>query len=163
MTFRVAPPLAHYQVLPSRFLSSIDAQFRPNKLVVGILVFTDGKVLLLHRSAMERHYPNIWELPSGKVDPGDATILNAAARECLEETGLTITEFLAEGKSFEYTIGTRKTLQLNFKAKVRKGDEVIISPDEHQAYKWCAEKDLAEAGVTDATLNVLKHAFSSFG
>ena len=76
------------------------------------------------------------------------------------KTGLTITEFITEGKSFEYGIDGRKTLQLNFKVEVSKEDEVTINPDEHQAYRWCAEKDVGEVGVTDATFDVLKDAFT---
>ena len=163
MSFRVSPSLTHYQVLPSQFLSSQGACYRSYKLVVGVLIFADEKVLLLQGAATEGHYPNIWELPSGKVEPEDATALDAAARECLEETGLIITAFTGEGKTFEYGIDGRKTLQLNFKVEVRKEDEVTINPDEHQAYQWCAEKDIGEVGVTDATLDVLKDAFSRLG
>ncbi len=36
-----------------------------------------------------RHDPNDWALPGGKVDP-DETELEAAVRECLEETGIEI-------------------------------------------------------------------------
>jgi len=162
MSFHVTPSLAHYRVLPSQFLSSQDARHRPYKVVVGVLIFADEKVLLLRRAATERHYPNIWELPSGKVEPEDATILDAAARECLEETGLTITAFTGEGKPFEYGIDRRKTLQLNFKVEVHKEDEVTINLDEHQAYQWCSEKDVAEVDVTDATRDTLKDAFLRF-
>jgi 8-oxo-dGTP pyrophosphatase MutT (NUDIX family) len=160
MSFRVAPSLAHYQVLPSQFMSSQDARHRSYKLVVGVLIFANEKVLLLQRSATERHYPNIWELPSGKVEPEDATVLDAAARECLEETGLTITEFTGQGKGFEYGIDGRKTLQLNFKVEVRNEDEVTINPDEHQGYKWCTKKEVGEVGGTEATLDILKDTFS---
>ena len=51
-------------------------------------------------------------------------------------------------------------MQLNFKVEVSKEDEVTINPNEHQAYRWCAEKDVGEAGVTDATFDVLKDAFT---
>ena len=163
MSFRVSPSLAHYHISPWQFLSSQDAQHDSHKVAVGVLIFADEKVLLLHRASTERHYPNIWEFPSGGVEAEDPTVLDAATRECLEETGLIVTAFTGQGKSFEYGIDGRKTLQLNFKVEVRKGDEVTINLDEHQAYQWCGEEDVAEIGVTDATLDILKDAFMRFG
>lgn len=71
-----------------KFLSSKNGHDRPDTLVVGVLILVNKSVLLLQRAATERYYPNIWELPSGKVEPEDATLLDAAARECMEETGL---------------------------------------------------------------------------
>lgn len=55
---------------------------------MGVVILQKHKVLLFQRSGAERHFPNIWELPSGKVENDDATLLDAAARECLEETGM---------------------------------------------------------------------------
>jgi 8-oxo-dGTP pyrophosphatase MutT (NUDIX family) len=66
------------------------------------------------------------------VEDSDATILDAASREVYEETGLTVTEFLAETPSFEYSVEkilhsqtgespvtvSKTTIQLNFVATV---------------------------------------------
>jgi 8-oxo-dGTP pyrophosphatase MutT (NUDIX family) len=47
------------------------------------------------------------ELPSGKVESEDPTLLDAATRECFEETGMTVTEFLEEANSFEHMVKGR--------------------------------------------------------
>lgn len=160
MSFQVARTLATRQISSSSFLNSVAPDIRPAKLVVGVLVFSNDQVLLLQRAATERHYPNIWELPSGKVESQDATLLHAAARECMEETGLTVTGFVADAKSFEYSIAGRgSTLQLNFNVEVRAGDSVIIDPSEHKSYRWCAGEEIKDIGVTDATRETLKDAF----
>jgi 8-oxo-dGTP diphosphatase len=104
--------------------------------------------------------PNIWELPSGKVEIDDTTILDAAARECLEETGLTVTAFVAEGKCFNYSTGKGSSLQLNFDVEVQEEDPVIVNPKEHQAYQWCSEKEIEMVGVTNATKEILKDSFA---
>lgn len=55
---------------------------------VGVVVKdTDGRLLLVKRG----HAPQIgrWTIPGGKVEP-DETLEEAAAREVIEETGLTV-------------------------------------------------------------------------
>jgi len=53
---------------------------------VSILIIQDGKVLAIHR----RNDPNDWGLIGGHVEPNE-TPEEAAIRECLEETGLILT------------------------------------------------------------------------
>lgn len=54
---------------------------------VGVLVLDAGRILLVQRG----HEPQagLWTLPGGKVEPGE-TLLEAAARETTEETGLRV-------------------------------------------------------------------------
>ncbi|KAM3506604.1 hypothetical protein MY10362_002258 [Beauveria mimosiformis] len=52
------------------------------------------QTLLLCRAATDS-YPLKWEIPGGSVDAGDATILDAVARELWEETGLTAAHMVA--------------------------------------------------------------------
>lgn len=59
---------------------------RPRKLVVAALVrASDGRVLLTQRRA-DQPMPLLWELPGGKVEPGEAPV-DALAREITEELG----------------------------------------------------------------------------
>jgi 8-oxo-dGTP pyrophosphatase MutT (NUDIX family) len=51
----------------------------------GILLLPGGKVLMLHHKAL-----NIWVVPGGHYDITDGPISNAAIRETIEETGITI-------------------------------------------------------------------------
>jgi ADP-ribose pyrophosphatase YjhB (NUDIX family) len=61
--------------------------YRDPKVAAGVLVKQAGKVLLVQR----RFQPEKgnWALPAGFVDAGEDPRL-AAARECLEETGLQV-------------------------------------------------------------------------
>jgi 8-oxo-dGTP pyrophosphatase MutT (NUDIX family) len=52
----------------------------------GVLYLTDGKVLLVRRSADSEDFPDTWAFPAGHIEPGEDPML-AAARESLEEVG----------------------------------------------------------------------------
>ncbi len=54
--------------------------------VVIVPIAPDGRVILIrqYRASVDRE---LWELPAGSVNPGE-TALEAAERECEEETGL---------------------------------------------------------------------------
>jgi 8-oxo-dGTP diphosphatase len=59
---------------------------RAIRIRVGVLVWRDGEVLLVRHEKGGRSY---WLVPGGGVDTGE-TMVAAAARELLEETGYTI-------------------------------------------------------------------------
>lgn len=64
-----------------------DERARPGDKIAAcvLVVSSDGRVLAVSR----KHDPNAWGLPGGKVDFGELPI-EAARRECQEETGLKI-------------------------------------------------------------------------
>lgn len=59
-------------------------------VVAGLLVDA-GKVLLCHRSAGRRWYPNVWDLPGGHIEQTE-TPAEALVRELHEELGILIPE-----------------------------------------------------------------------
>jgi 8-oxo-dGTP diphosphatase len=65
----------------------------PEKIIdvaVGVLLRPDGTVLLGNRPA-DKPWPGWWELPGGKLEPGES-VLQALARELKEEIGITVTQ-----------------------------------------------------------------------
>jgi 8-oxo-dGTP diphosphatase len=61
--------------------------FREHKVAAGVIVERKGEVLLVRRRMTPRQ--GLWTFPGGFVD-FDESPAEAAARECWEETGLTV-------------------------------------------------------------------------
>ncbi len=61
--------------------------FNDPKVAAAILLEHDGRVLLVRR--VNEPFRGMWTLPAGFVDAGEDPA-QAAERECLEETGLTV-------------------------------------------------------------------------
>lgn len=57
------------------------------KVAAAVLVIQDGRVLLVRR--VNEPFRGLWTLPAGFVNGGEDPA-EAAERECLEETGLTV-------------------------------------------------------------------------
>jgi 8-oxo-dGTP pyrophosphatase MutT (NUDIX family) len=128
-------------------------------------------ILLLKRAANEVYFPNVFELPSGKVDPEDPTIQHALVREVQEETGLDVTEIVAELKPMIYTtdkmvvdnsgqdvLVSKSAIQLNYVTSISDG-EVKLSANEHSESIWATERELDELNITSAMRVVVQEAF----
>ena len=59
-------------------------QFDPGHFTVGAFVLAEDQLLVIHHRRLD-----IWLEPGGHVDPEDGTLEVAAARELVEETGVT--------------------------------------------------------------------------
>jgi 8-oxo-dGTP diphosphatase len=123
---------------------------RIDQLVVGAVICDHDKVLLLQRPA-DDFMGGIYELPSGKVEPGEA-IDEALMREVKEETGLAVAQIASYLGHFDYTSGSgKKSRQLNFAITPETTRPVVLT--EHDTYIWA---DLTgQPPVTDAVNNIL--------
>ncbi|PNP44149.1 hypothetical protein TGAMA5MH_04436 [Trichoderma gamsii] len=157
--------------------SRLSESGRPyDKIVVGAATFryapnsTSPSILLLQRAAHELYFPNVFELPSGKVDPDDETLKHALVREVKEETGLDIVEIHAELDPMTYStektvvddsgnevIVSKSVIQLNFIVSVSTGT-VTLNANEHSNSRWATREDLSELKITDAMRVVIREA-----
>jgi len=182
MTFFTHPSLAGRLVSRSAFLdraASSGASF--HKLVVGVAIVLPAtkplRILLVQRAAHEKDFPGVYELPGGHVEDSDKTILDAAIREAMEETGLTVSNIVGEIPPFEYSVEkifaaeggavpaavVRSTIQLNFMAQVlplgsANALEVKLNPEEHQNYAWVSKEDLGRYNISQGMIEVVKNA-----
>ena len=113
-------------------------------LTVRGVVRKEDKILILRRHPKSRNDPHKWELPGGKVDPGEFFDV-ALVREFKEETNLDVKiESLFEVVQDEFisrrTNQPISTVQLMMNLEIIDG-EVQIS-DEHDDFKWVNSGEL---------------------
>ncbi|EOA84028.1 uncharacterized protein SETTUDRAFT_164342 [Exserohilum turcica Et28A] len=132
-------------------------------LVTGAAVFNkEGKLLLVQRAADETAFPNYWEIPGGKVDDTDESILHAAARELKEETGLEARRVVRKVDSFTFVVEragrpATKFLKMIFEIEVDRaeGSAVVLDAIEHQQFVFASEDEVAGERVGDVQLEYI--------
>jgi 8-oxo-dGTP diphosphatase len=107
-----------------------------HEVVAAALRREDGELLLCHRTASRRWYPDVWDFPGGHVEAGESP-LEALRREVFEEVGIT-----ASVESLGATPDLRvQHADLDLSVWVVRswsGDAVNRAPCEHDAVEWLA-------------------------
>lgn len=99
-------------------------------VVVGAAILRDGRLL-----AQQRAYPaeaaGRWELPGGRVEPGESDV-DAVCRECLEELGVRVRVGARVGPD----VPLRPGLVLRVYAATLDPLDATPHPHDHQAVRW---------------------------
>jgi 8-oxo-dGTP diphosphatase len=127
---------------------------KPFKLSVKVIIKDDrDRLLILKRSMKSKGNPGKWDLPGGKLDPGerfDETLI----REVYEETGLEIKIQHIAGTA-ESEMDTAIIIYLIMDAKLVAG-KVRLS-DEHDDYVWIRNDQFPK---TDLAIQFIQFAKS---
>ena len=128
-------------------------------VAVGAIVFRDNRVLLVRRGQPPSQ--DLWAIPGGRVEIGE-TLQEAAEREILEETGISIRalepvytfDYIERDGSafprFHYVIIDLTADYIS--GKIRAGDDAAEA-------RWVAADELAGMKVRSKTLHLLKTGF----
>lgn len=99
-----------------------------------------GEYLLLRRSKNSRTQPGKWDLPGGKVDPGE-TLKEAVKREVREETGLSVGLGEIAGE-VTFELLTKKVIAIVYDTEGH-ASKVRLS-HEHEEFSWFPAEQISE-------------------
>jgi len=103
-------------------------------VVVGAAIISDGRLLSAQR-AEPPHMAGGWELPGGKVDPGEPDE-DALVRECHEELAIKVRLIRRIGG--DWPLSERALLRV-WTAEIIEGEP---QPLEHLALRWLTPQEL---------------------
>jgi 8-oxo-dGTP pyrophosphatase MutT (NUDIX family) len=115
-----------------------------NMRVVGCFIKIDKEFLLLYRSSNSRD-PNVWGLPSGKVDSNESDI-NAIIREVNEETGIALnpSDLNMLGEYEFITSLNEPSIFVAFEINFDKKPHIKLNTQEHMGHMWVTPE---QAGI----------------
>ncbi|WP_165969348.1 (deoxy)nucleoside triphosphate pyrophosphohydrolase [Actinomadura sp. KC06] len=116
-------------------------------VVVGAAIIRDGRLLSAQR-AEPPHMAGGWELPGGKVDPGESDE-DALVRECHEELAVKVR--LGRRIGDDWRLSDRAVLRV-WTARIIEGEPRAL---EHLALRWLSQDDLYDVDWLPGDLPVI--------
>jgi 8-oxo-dGTP diphosphatase len=129
------------------------------RVAVGAVVFKDNKVLLIRRAKPPAK--GLWAIPGGSVNLGE-TLQQAAERETLEETNLTI---LATKPVFTFEViekDDHNQVRFHYVIVDLVADYISGIPlpgDDADEVRWVSSSELKNLDINPRTLTVLTSVF----
>ncbi|MBU0636391.1 NUDIX domain-containing protein [Candidatus Micrarchaeota archaeon] len=99
----------------------------------GFILNENKKLLVVKRSNYTKQKPGIWELPGGRLEPGENPI-NGVQREIKEETGLEINVLEPISVRHFKRVDKQTVTLLIFLCELKSG--TIQLSNEHDSHNW---------------------------
>jgi 8-oxo-dGTP diphosphatase len=113
--------------------------------IVAAFLRKGNRVLLCHRSARRRWYPDVWDLPGGHVEHGEIPG-RALVRELGEELGIDIAE--PSDPPMQEIKADAFDMQI-WLVEAWTGSPANCAPDEHDAIAWFEGSELVDLRLAD--------------
>lgn len=121
-----------------------------------------GKLLLLKRSARDKHMPKVWEFPGGKLEDGQ-TLMQSLKREIKEEAGISVSVIDDPVVLFETVKRGRydgfSYIQIVYPVKISGGK--IKVGDEHDECGWFSEKEIMKMKTKSGTKKIINTLYGT--
>ena len=129
----------------------------PTQIVVAAAVIS-GSTLLVAQRVRPPELAGRWELPGGKVGPGE-TERDALARELAEELGLEVTDVAVGGRLGDDILLNGPTILRAYRVRLIRGEP---RARDHQALRWVTAAELYEVDWVPADRGWLKDLAQAF-
>jgi 8-oxo-dGTP diphosphatase len=129
-------------------------------VLVGGAIFSDGKLLIIQKSDYKKLFAWHWEIPGGKVDPGEDPN-KAIIREVKEETNLDveiIRPYDVWHSIIEFHDEKEHLIEIDFLLKAKTHD-IKLEAHKHPKYKWITPDDTHELLMTSEMKATIMKAF----
>ncbi|MDO8516394.1 MAG: NUDIX hydrolase [bacterium] len=110
------------------------------RVIVAVIENSEGKILLLQRSPGKKWAPNLWNIVSGHIEPGEEP-LTAVFREIEEETGLAV-ELKETFPMYDVDYDGKIWRTSAYRFLSQDADPVLN--EEHVAFRWAAYSELSQ-------------------
>jgi 8-oxo-dGTP diphosphatase len=129
----------------------------PTQIVVAAAVISGSKLLVAQR-VRPPELAGRWELPGGKVGPGE-TERDALARELAEELGLEVTDVAVGERLGDDILLNGTTILRAYRVRLIRGEP---HPRDHQALRWVTAAELHLVDWVPADRGWLKDLAQAF-
>ncbi len=144
----IASHLHPYIVSPASYLINDGSIEIPvPHLVASAVVIHSNRVLLLQRAA-HAFQPLLWELPGGRCESRDESVIAAAARELWEETGLVANQVMDVVGKYQWLDKGEVWKKVTFLMAIEHDNQgnglpqVKIDPKEQACFIWATKEDV---------------------
>jgi 8-oxo-dGTP pyrophosphatase MutT (NUDIX family) len=147
----IAAHLQPYQVPLATYLGTGNSPPTPiSQLVASAVVIHSNRVLLLQRAA-HAFQPLLWELPGGRCESHDQSVIAAAARELWEESGLVPNKVIDVVGGYEWL--DQGQVWKKHDGRGHEQPQVIIDPKEQASFLWATREDVIANSCGDVALS----------
>ncbi|CAJ2499845.1 Uu.00g026980.m01.CDS01 [Anthostomella pinea] len=145
MTDRLRP----YQVTPTTYIANHASNIRTTSHIVAAAIVVHSNRILLLQRAPHKFVPLTWEVPGGKCDPSDETVVAAAIRELREESGLVARNVVDVVRAYQWIDAGEVWEKVTFLVEVERGSSnegeeeptVTLELFEHADFAWVSKVD----------------------
>ena len=109
--------------------------------VKAVIENNDGEILVMKRSGISAHSSNEWDIPGGRIDPGEDPF-TALERECMEEVGMEVKIGKPLGVNYFTRDDGQIIIMIIFVCNAQ--DQKVVLSEEHSEYQWIERERVGE-------------------